>query len=251
MLVFGFLALMILAARCRAAEVTEPVRLAVKVAASYPHDTNSYTQGLLWHAGTLYESTGHYGESLLRRVEMASGEVLSERALPDSLFGEGLARVENRLIQLTWKAGRAVTYDLNSFEQLSERTYQGEGWGLCFDGAQLWMSNGTDLLVRRDAQSFAALGEVRATLNGQSVGLLNELECAEGWIYANVYETDWIVRIDPLSGQVTALVDASGLLTATERESVEVLNGIAYDEEKEVFYVTGKYWPRIFEVTFE
>lgn len=249
--VFGLLVLMILASRCRAAEIAQPQRLGVRVLGSSPHDATAYTQGLLWHDGVLYESTGHYGESRLRRVALTSGEVLAELALSDSLFGEGLARIGERLVQLTWKAGRALIHDLETLEQVDEWTYQGEGWGLCFDGAQLWMSDGSSRLQRRDGASFALLGEMDVTLDGKPVGLLNELECAEGWIYANVYETDFIVRIDPLSGRVDAVIDASGLLTPAERETAEVLNGIAYDEEKEVFYLTGKFWPRLFEVTFE
>lgn len=249
--VFSLLALMILAARCRAAEVTEVEQLRVRVLGSFPHDATAYTQGLLRHGGFLYESTGHYGESRLRRVDRSSGEVLLERALPDSLFGEGLARVHDRLIQLTWRAGRAVIYDSETFDEVGEWTYEGEGWGLCFDGAQLWMSDGTDRLKRRDPTSFATLGEINVTLEGGSVGQLNELECAEGWIYANVYQTDRVLRIDPRSGSVSAVIDASGLLTAAEGAAAEVLNGIAYDEANETFYLTGKFWPRLFEVTFE
>jgi len=248
---FGLLVLIILAARCRAAEAPEPERLSVRVLDSKPHDRGAYTQGLLWHDGELYESTGQYGESSLRRVALDSGEVLAERRLEDALFGEGLARFEEQLIQLSWKAGRAMVYDLTTLEPLSEWDYQGEGWGLCFDGAQLWMSDGSNRLTRRDPKTFSVLGEISVTLSGQPVSELNELECAEGWIYANVYRTDWIVRIDPVSGRVGGVIDASGLLSAAEAEGTEVLNGIAYDPESEVFYLTGKYWPRLFEVTFD
>jgi len=249
--IFGLLVLMILASRCRAAEVPTAERLSARVRGSFPHDPTSYTQGLLWHSGALFESTGQYGRSSLRRVDLASGTVLDQRALPDALFAEGLARVEDRLVQLTWRAGLATAYDLESLEPLAEWNYQGEGWGLCFDGGQLWMSDGSDRLQRRDPATFVALGELAVTLDGQPLQRLNELECAEGWIYANVYETNLIARIDPASGRVAALVDASNLLSAAEKEGAEVLNGIAYDAEREVFFLTGKYWPRLFEVTFE
>lgn len=248
--VFALLALMILAARCRAAEGPAQ-RLAVRVLGEFPHDPTAYTQGLLWHDGALYESTGQYGASRLRRVEVETGAELAQRPLPETLFGEGLARVDERLIQLTWKAGRALVYDLGSLEPVEELWYEGEGWGLCFDGAWLWMSDGTDRLQRRDSATFEVVGELRITHEGAAVGLLNELECAEGWIYANVYETDYIVRIEPVTGRVAAVIDASGLLNAEEAATAEVLNGIAYNPRRETFYVTGKYWPRLFEVAFE
>jgi glutaminyl-peptide cyclotransferase len=247
----GLLALVALATRCRAAERPALEHLRVRVLASYPHDPGAYTQGLLWHQGALYESTGQYGHSRLRRVDLGSGEILAERALPDEVFGEGLARVEDRLVQLSWKAGRAWSYDLAGFALLGEWSYSGEGWGLCFDGARLWMSDGSDRLLQRDPITFDPLSELRVTLEGRPAALLNELECAEGWIYANVYQSDWILRIDPSTGEVRGLIDASGLLVASEREGVDVLNGIAYNPDKEVFYLTGKYWPRLFEVSFE
>jgi glutaminyl-peptide cyclotransferase len=242
---------MVLAARCRAAEGPALERLRVRVLAAYPHDPSAYTQGLLWHEGALYESTGQYGQSRLRRVDLKSGEVLAERVLPDDVFGEGLARVDDRLVQLSWREGRAWSYTLAGFEPRAEWTYAGEGWGLCYDGARLWMSDGSDRLVQRDPITFDPLGEVPVTTGGQPASRLNELECAEGWVYANVYQSDWILRIDPQSGEVRGLIDASGLLTASERQGVDVLNGIAYNPDREVFYLTGKYWPRLFEVVFE
>ncbi len=248
---FAVLCAILLAARCRAAEGEPPRRLRARVLRVLPHDATAYTQGLLWYGGDLFESTGQYGASRLRRVEPASGTVTREKALPDSVFGEGLARVDQRLVQLSWKAGRGWIYDLDTFEGIAEVAYEGEGWGLCFDGARLWMSDGSDRLVRRDAESFAAQGELRVTFEGRPLRQLNELECAEGWIFANVYGADQIVQIDPVSGAVVAVIDASGLLSEDERRSSEVLNGIAYDPETERFYLTGKYWPKLFEVVFE
>lgn len=248
---FVVLCALLLASRCRAGE-SEPVRrLQARVLRVLSHDATAYTQGLLWHDGDLFESTGQYGSSRLRRVDPETGAVEREKALPDSIFGEGLARVDRRLVQLSWKAGRGWIYDLDTFEEISEVAYEGEGWGLCFDGAELWMSDGSDRLVRRDSESFALRGELRVTFEGRALPGLNELECAEGWIYANVYGADQIVQVDPVSGAVRALIDASGLLTAGERDSAEVLNGIAYDSATERFYLTGKYWPKLFEVVFE
>jgi glutaminyl-peptide cyclotransferase len=248
---FTLVAVMLLAARCRAAEPPAVEHLRVRVLAVHPHDPDSFTQGLLWHDGSLYESTGLYGSSRLRRVEPESGGVLQERRLADEFFGEGLARVGDRLIQLTWQNRRGFVYDLRTFEPLSEVVYDTEGWGLCHDGSQLWMSDGSAYLTRRDMDTFADYGRLEVTQDGAPVALLNELECAEGWIYANILESDRIVRIDPSSGRVRATIDASGLLTPTERVAAGVLNGIAYEPRTEVFYVTGKNWPRLFEVVFE
>jgi glutaminyl-peptide cyclotransferase len=241
----------VLAARCTEAEPQALRRLRARVLTTYAHDPAAYTQGLLWHAGYLFESTGQYGESRLRRVDLGSGEVVQERDLPDSVFGEGLSRVGDRLVQLTWRAGRAWVYDLETFRLVDEMAYETEGWGLCYDGAWLWLSDGTHRLIKHDAQTFDRLGELEVTSGGRPQSRLNELECAEGWIYANIYGSDDIVQIDPLTGEVTAIIDASGLLTPAERLNTDVLNGIAYDPSKEVFYLTGKYWPRLFEVVFE
>ena len=248
---FAVLAAMMLAARCRAAEPREPRRLRARVLASYPHDDAAYTQGLLWHAGYLFESTGHYGKSRLRRVELASGEIVQEVALPDSVFGEGLARIDDRLVQLTWRARRGWVYDLETLRVVDEVSYESEGWGLCYDGARLWLSDGSARLAQHDTRTFDFLAELVVTLAGRPVPQLNELECAEGWIYANVYGSNDIVQIDPLTGEVAAIIDASGLLTPAQRENTDVLNGIAYDPDKETFYLTGKFWPRLFEVVFE
>ena len=160
--------------------------------------------------------------------------------------------MDDRLIQLTWEAGEAFVYDLD-FEQTGTFNYAGEGWGLCYDGESLYMSDGSATIDRRDPETFEVLEEVKVRLRGAPVVLLNELECVGDSLYANVWQTDDIVRIDKASGQVTARIDASGLLSAEERASLEaggVLNGIAYDTEEETFFVTGKLWPRVFEVRF-
>ena len=226
-------------------------RLKVRVLASVPHDAEAYTQGLVWSDGMLYESAGQYGQSSLRQVDPKTGEVLRSVQVPQRYFAEGLARVGDRLIQLTWQEGAAFLYDLATFERRGELPYSGEGWGLCWDGKRLIMSDGSDRLTFRDPATFAATGGVSVTLDGQPVMRLNELECVDGAVWANVWQSDAILRIDPETGRVAAAVDASGLLTPEEAARAEVLNGIAYKPETKTFLITGKYWPKMFEVVFE
>jgi glutamine cyclotransferase len=236
----------------QSAAPSQPIeRLKVKVLATVPHDTRAYTQGLVWTDGALYESAGHYGESTLRQVDPKTGQVLRSVALTPNFFAEGLARAGDRLIQLTWQEGVALLYDLATFERRGELPYSGEGWGLCHDGQRLVMSDGSNLLTFRDPSTFAATGQVNVTLNGVPVTQLNELECVDGAVYANVYTTQDIVRIDPGTGRVTAVIDASGLLSREEMMRVDVLNGIAYKPETKTFLITGKNWPKMFEVVFE
>jgi len=215
-----------------------------------PHDPTAYTQGLVWDHGTFYESAGLYGRSSLRQVEPRTGEVLRRVDLAPGFFAEGLALVGNRLLQLTWKEGVAFQYDARTFERTGEFHYEGEGWGLCDDGRRLVMSDGSDHLGFRDRRTFALLGGVDVRLDGRPATQLNELECVDGAIYANVWRTDEILRIDPANGRVTAVIDAGGLLDAAAQEQADVLNGIAYDPEKKTFYITGKLWPKMFEVVF-
>lgn len=232
------------------AERREPERLKVEVLAIVPHDPESYTQGLLWHAGSLYESAGQYGSSSLRRADPATGEVRQRVEVPPQYFAEGLALVGDKLIQLTWEEQTALVYRLQDLQRAGEHRYEGSGWGLCHDGKRLVMSNGSSRLTFRDPETFAPLGQVVVTRAGVPVDRLNELECVDGAVWANVYLTDEILRIDPETGRVTAVVDASGLLTPAERAQAEVLNGIAYKPDTKTFLITGKYWPRLFEVRF-
>jgi glutaminyl-peptide cyclotransferase len=225
-------------------------RLRVKVLSVRPHDPAAYTQGLVWDRGTLYESAGLYGRSSLRQVDPRTGEVLRHADVPPRFFAEGLALVGNRLVQLTWKEGVAFVYDALSFGRVGEFHYDGEGWGLCDDGRRLVMSDGSDRLSFRDRGTFALLGGVDVRLDGRPAQQLNELECVGGAVYANVWRSDEILRIDPASGQVSALIDAGGLLDAAERAHADVLNGIAYDAAKKTFLITGKLWPKLFEVVF-
>lgn len=228
-----------------------PERLKVKVLSTRPHDPAAYTQGLLLHGGSLFESTGVYGASSLREVDPQTGTVKRKVDVPQKYFAEGLALVGDRLIQLTWQEQTAFFYKLSDFTKAGEVRYDGEGWGLCSDGTRLVMSDGSDRLTFRDPKTFAVLGGVNVTLSGRLIDRLNELECVGGAIYANVWQTDDILRIDPGSGKVTAVIDASGLLSPAERQQgAEVLNGIAWDPAKKTFLITGKLWPKMFEVVF-
>ena len=227
------------------------MQLRAVVLADYPHDPRAYTQGLEWFEGRLYESTGLYGRSSVREVDLYTGEVLRRRELPDYLFGEGLARVGDQLVQLTWKAGLGRVLGLGDFAERRQFRYSGEGWGLCFDGERLVMSDGTAELRFLDAETFAELGRVEVHVEGHPLRNVNELECVGGQVYANLLGADALVRIDPTSGRVTALIEASGLLQGSDTAGSEVLNGIAYNPRDEVFYLTGKLWPRLFEVRFE
>jgi glutaminyl-peptide cyclotransferase len=228
-----------------------PERLRARVVADFPHDRDSYTQGLVWEPAGFLESAGRYGRSLVRRWRPGDERPIAEQRLPEHLFGEGLAVAGGRVIQLTWREGVALYRDPATLEETERRRYEGEGWGLCYDGERLVMSDGSDTLALREPESFTLLARLPVRAAGAPVGQLNELECAEGWIYANLYGTDEIARIDPATGRVAALIDASGLLTAEERARAEVLNGIAYNPGSETFYLTGKLWPRLFEVVFE
>jgi glutamine cyclotransferase len=226
-------------------------RLKVKVLATRPHDPEAYTQGLLWHDGRLYESTGLYeGQSSLREVNPETGEVLRSTRLAPKYFAEGLALVGDRLIQITWQEGTAFVYGLAQFDPRGQFSYTGEGWGLAYDGKRLIMSDGTDRLTFRDPVTFDSLGGVNVSEDGKPVLNVNELEWVDGVLYANVWQTDRILRIDPATGRVSAEIDASGLLNVTEAAKAEVLNGIAWRPDTKTFYITGKRWPKMFEVVF-
>jgi glutaminyl-peptide cyclotransferase len=227
-----------------------PEELRVRVLRTYPHDRGAYTQGLLMFEGKLYESTGLLKESTLRRVDPSSGTVEAKVDLDPELFGEGLARVGGRLIQLTWMNGRALYWNLSSFKKEREIAYEGEGWGLCFDGRRLIMTDGSDQLFFRDPESFAKQGQITVKRAGAPVRSLNELECMDGVVYANIWQDTHIARIDPASGDVTGWIDAGNLLSGEDRIGAEVLNGIAAIPGTRNFLITGKRWPRAFEVEF-
>ena len=226
-------------------------RLRVEIVRAYPHDRVAFTQGLVLEGGRLYESTGLVGQSSLREVELESGRVIRKIDVPPPIFAEGLALVGDRLIQLTWQNERALLYDRNTFARQGELPYRGEGWGLCRDGAMLVMSDGSANLTIRRPADFTVARTVAVTLDGQPLDRLNELECVDGAVYANVWTRDLIVRIDLASGRVTHRIEAANLLSPLERQNPDqVLNGIAYDPSDKTFLVTGKLWPKLFRVRF-
>jgi glutamine cyclotransferase len=219
-----------------------------RIVNTYPHDRGAFIQGLVYVDGVLYEGTGRNGQSTLRRVELETGTVTQLRALPAQLFGEGITVFDDKIFQLTWKARLGFVYDKNSFESLRVFTYPTEGWGLTHDGQRLIMSDGTSTLHFLDPETLEETGQVEVYDNYTPVARLNELEYVRGEIFANVWQTDRIVRIDPQTGQVTGWIDLTGLLSEEDRVEVGVLNGIAYDAENDRLFVTGKLWPNIFEI---
>jgi glutamine cyclotransferase len=221
-----------------------------EVLAEVPHDPSAFTQGLELHEGTLYEGTGLEGESQLRVLDPATGEVLRAEPLPGQLFGEGIAVVEDRIWQLTWQDGVVLEWDRATLTLRRQLPLQGEGWGLCHDGTRLVRSDGTDRLRFHDPVTFAETGSVTVTIDGEPVTELNELECVDGQVWANVWPSDVLVRIDPASGHVTAAVDAAGLLDPEQRANADaVLNGIAALGNDE-YLLSGKLWPVSFRVRF-
>ena len=224
-------------------------RTGYTIVARIPHDPRAFTQGFLFHDGAFYESTGLYGQSSLRRLDADTGEVLQKIHLPANLFGEGLALVDDRLIQLTWREGVALVYDRESFSLLGEFHYATEGWGLTFDGQQLIMTDGSARLYFRDPDTFQLLGTRVVTENAQPVTRLNELAYINGEVWANVFMTDDIVRIDPHTGRAVARHDFSDLLSPADHHGNEdVLNGIAYDAEGQRLFITGKRYGFIYQI---
>jgi len=220
-----------------------------KVVNAYPHDRKAFTQGLVFENGVLYEGTGLHVYSSLRRVDLETGDVLQIYKLPSHLWGEGVTIYENKIIQLTWQSNVGFVYDKNSFELLQEFNYSTEGWGITYDGTHLIMSDGTSTLYFLNPETLKVIHQIEVFENTGPVTRLNELEYIKGEIYANVWQTDLIARIAPQTGQVIGWIDMKGLLSSEDRsEPVDVLNGIAYDANNDRLSVTGKLWPRLFEV---
>ena len=220
-----------------------------RIVHTYPHDPTSYTQGLLYLDGVLYEGTGLNEESRIRKVRLETGEVLQNRDIPPQYFGEGIIVWKDRLLELTWKSEKGFIYDLATFNPKGEFSYPGEGWGLTSDGRRIIMSDGTAELRFWDPETLKETGRITVTEDGRPLDQLNELEWVKGEIYANVYQTERIVRIDPATGRVVGNIDCHGLLTPADRnDRTDVLNGIAYDAKKDRLFVTGKRWPKLFEI---
>lgn len=215
----------------------------------YPHDRDAFTQGLIWLDGVLYESTGINGASSVRKVQLETGRVLQRQDLDNRYFGEGLTAWGSQLVQLTYRSGVGFVYDRASLRQRQTFRYAGEGWGLTHDGQRLIMSDGTAVLRFLDPLTFRQVYELPVQDAGMPVSNLNELEFIKGEIWANVWGTDRIARIDPQTGRVTAWVDLTGLLPAADRTGVvDVLNGIAWDAQRDRIFVTGKRWPKLFQI---
>jgi glutaminyl-peptide cyclotransferase len=219
-----------------------------EVVRSYPHDPNAFTQGLEYADGILYEGTGLNGRSSIRKVKLETGEVLQQRPISEEHFGEGITLWKSELIELTWHSCIAFVYDKTSFEPKRRLAYSGEGWGLTHDGRALIMSDGSDELRVLDPHTFAVRRRIHVTAGGTPLRNLNELEYVKGEIFANIWPTDRLVRVAPDTGGVTGYVDLSGLLAPSERSRTDVLNGIAYDAAHDRLFVTGKLWPKLFEV---
>lgn len=222
---------------------------AYKIIHVYPHDRTAFTQGLEYRGGFLYEGTGLYGQSTLRKEDLATGKVLKELALAPQLFGEGITVLNEHIVQLTWQSHIGFVYDQSTFRLLKNFSYPGEGWGLANDGRTIYMSDGTAQIRYLDPATLQELKRITVHDGDTPIENLNELEWVRGELYANVWQTNRIARIDPKNGTVVGWIDLSGLLTQEELESgVGVLNGIAYDSAKDRLFVTGKLWPKLFQI---
>lgn len=222
---------------------------AVRVIATYPHDAGAFTQGLFFSDGRLFESTGQHGESAVREVDLATGKVKRDVRLPPEYFGEGSTGWGRTIVSLTWKHGTGFRWDRETFRRLGEFRYAGEGWGLTQDGESLILSDGTSELRFLDPETFAERRRVRVTWRGQPVREINELEFVRGEVLANIWHSALIVRIDPATGVIKGAIDLSEITASVQVPDEEaVLNGIAYDDKAGKLYVTGKRWPKLFEI---
>jgi len=227
---------------------TGPKLYGYKVLATFPHDPSAYTEGLQYVDGEIFESTGLYGQSTLRRVNLESGKVEQKIDLDPQYFGEGIQVLGDHIYQLTWQSHIAFLYDRKTFAVLDHYNYPTEGWALTYDGKDLLMSDGSSTIYRRDPKTFEVTDQISVHDGENPVQLLNELEYIKGSIWANVWQTDEIVIIDPSNGLVIGRVDLTGLLPKEQAANAEVLNGIAYDAKTDRIFVTGKFWPTLFQI---
>lgn len=228
----------------------KPTIYGYEVINTYPHDRGAFTQGLIYRDGFLFESTGMHGRSGLRKVVLETGAVIQQRSLDEKYWGEGLTDWNDKLVQITWRSQEGFVYDLATFEPRRVFGYPGEGWGLTHDGKRLIMSDGTPSLRFLNPETQEESGRVDVTLEGQPVPKLNELEMVRGQLFANIYLTNFIVMIDPEIGVISGVIDLTGLLKPEDidGQTVDVLNGIAYDAAGDRLFVTGKLWPKLYEI---
>ncbi|MQY61728.1 glutaminyl-peptide cyclotransferase [archaeon] len=226
----------------------EPLHYTYNVVNVYPHDETAFTQGLIFEDSIIYESTGRYGQSTLRSVELETGNIIQLHVLPDQFFGEGITIFDDKIIQLTWQSEKGFVYDKNSFDLLQEFTYPTQGWGITHDGSRLIMSDGTATLYFLDPETFQKIGQVEV-YDEEPVDRLNELEYIHGEVYANIWKEEKIAIINPQTGRVTGWIDLEGINEAEKQNSSNVLNGIAYDAEEDRLFVTGKMWSQLFEIS--
>lgn len=231
-----------------AQKVAAPKFKTAKIKAVYPHDSTAYCQGLLFYKGKLYESTGGYGSSDLRRVDMVTGKIEKKERLSDNYFGEGLTVVGDRLVQLTWREGRAFSYDINSFKRVATNSIRGEGWGVVFNNGELYVSDGSYSIAVLDPKTFKLKRLINVHSERGAVENLNELEWINGRIWANIYTTSLIAVINPDTGVVEQMIDCTPLEREVKNFYAEVLNGIAYDSLAGRIVVTGKNWDKLFEI---
>lgn len=222
-----------------------------KVVQTYPHDAGAFTEGLFWHDGYLYESTGEVGSSSIRKVDLESGETVKKKVLMPPYYGEGIIALKDRLYQLTWRSQKGFIYDFKSFEKVGEFNYPGEGWGMTTDGQHLLMSDGTPQIRVLDPASLKEIRRITVTWDGNQVGRVNELEWIKGEIWANIWLTQRIARIDPETGKIVGFIDLTGLGPKpgeVRDPNNAVLNGIAYDKTRDRIFVTGKNWPHLYQI---
>ncbi len=226
-----------------------PAQYTFRVVKTYPHDRYAFTQGLEYREGFLYEGTGLVGRSALRKLKLETGQVVQSFDLPQPFFGEGITVLNQQVVQLTWQSQTGFIYDKASFRVVKSFSYAGEGWGMANDGKQIYMSDGTSQIRVWDPVSFKETRRISVTDGGKPITALNELEFVRGEIWANVWQTDRIARISPADGRVLGWIDLSGILPRAERTTADaVLNGIAYDAATDRLFVTGKLWPKLFEI---
>ena len=244
-------ALLALTGGCaRAQDDARPPVYGYHVVRTFPHDRGAFTEGLVFADGQLYESTGEEGRSSIRRVDLDTGRVLQQHDIDRQFFGEGIVPFKGKLYELTWRSGVGFIYDLKTFAPLGRFTYPGEGWALTTDGHRLIMSDGTPDLRFLDPDTLKETGRLHVTYRGKPLANLNEVEWVKGEILANIWMTDTIARIDPKSGRVTGVIDLAGIFPLSQRRGDEdVLNGIAYDKANDRLFVTGKQWPRLYQIT--